>query len=39
LRREAREVRQHANGLLKHAIDVMSPAKRTKRTTANQRRG
>lgn len=31
LRRRAREQRQHANVLLKQAIDAMSPAKRTER--------
>lgn len=32
LRRRAHERRQQANGLLKRAIDVMSPERRTQRT-------
>jgi hypothetical protein len=32
LRRRARELREHANGLFKQAIDVMSPARRSQRT-------
>jgi hypothetical protein len=32
LRRRARELRQHANGLLKQTIDAMGPTRRTQRT-------